>query len=105
MGTHPIFESDFDCLTDRQDGRSLQYFLPDGASAVQVRRYWTCRHHQMGMDGECTPGFLCQLYWPSRCTFPHCHRNECRARVQFNMLKKMFHPCGPPPEKPKWMDM
>merc|ERR1712235_172912 len=47
MGTHPIFESDFDCLTDRQDGRSLQYFLPNGASAVQVRWYWTCRHHQM----------------------------------------------------------
>ena len=31
--------------------------------------------------------------------------NETRARVQFNMLKKMFHPCGPPPQKPKWMDM
>jgi len=24
MGTHPIFESDFDCLTDETVGRGLQ---------------------------------------------------------------------------------
>ncbi|XP_078486071.1 splicing factor 3B subunit 5 [Ciona intestinalis] len=26
--------------------------------------------------------------------------NETKARVRFNMLEKMFQPCGPPPDRP-----
>nr|CAB3266005.1 probable splicing factor 3B subunit 5 [Phallusia mammillata] len=26
--------------------------------------------------------------------------NESKARVRFNLLDKMFQPCGPPPDRP-----
>ena len=26
--------------------------------------------------------------------------NETKARVRFNLMDKMFQPCGPPPERP-----
>ncbi|XP_039255430.1 splicing factor 3B subunit 5-like [Styela clava] len=26
--------------------------------------------------------------------------NETRARVRFNVLERMFQPCGPPPDRP-----
>merc|ERR1711980_9955 len=80
MGTHPIFESDFDCLTENriENGRSLQHFLPNGASPVQVRWYWSCRYNQVGVDGQRSSGLLCQLHWTPRCFVPH---SNCRKRV------------------------
>lgn len=27
--------------------------------------------------------------------------NETKARVRFNLMRKMIQPCGPPPEKPE----
>ena len=29
--------------------------------------------------------------------------NECKARVRFNLMQKMFQPCGPPPKKASWL--
>merc|ERR1712228_1038057 len=31
--------------------------------------------------------------------------NETKARVKFNLMQKMFQPCGPPPKKPAWLDI
>ncbi|XP_065065736.1 splicing factor 3B subunit 5-like [Rhopilema esculentum] len=28
--------------------------------------------------------------------------NEAKARVKFNLQKKMLQPCGRPPERPEW---
>merc|ERR1711976_872219 len=39
MGTHPIFESDFDCLTENSDKK--QYKMPCARSMVQSKTYVT----------------------------------------------------------------
>merc|ERR1712212_606898 len=36
MGTHPIFESDFDCLTDSPDSPTLFFFIHIKKSSVQM---------------------------------------------------------------------
>merc|ERR1712062_721422 len=39
MGTHPIFESDFDCLTDMSDrkyGENIEIFVKKGEESSQV---------------------------------------------------------------------
>merc|ERR1712029_1200430 len=41
MGTHPIFESDFDCLTDRKDLKTL----PPWVSISVTTRVTTRRDH------------------------------------------------------------
>merc|ERR1712071_598506 len=30
--------------------------------------------------------------------------NESKARVKFNLMQKMFQPCGPPPKKAAWLE-
>jgi len=47
MGTHPIFESDFDCLTDR-DMKLLALFMPFYASAHQLMLTFNC----VGLPGQ-----------------------------------------------------
>merc|ERR1711892_326487 len=45
MGTHPIFESDFDCLTENDRGRLLEYSWLDWRRA---RSLGTCRRRLEG---------------------------------------------------------
>merc|ERR1711953_721693 len=77
MGTQPIFESDFDCLTERENcfgnGGPLQYLLADGASPVEVQRDRPRRPDQVGVDGPHSPRQLRQLHRPWRPSFPHCN--------------------------------
>jgi len=39
MGTHPIFESDFDCLTDSQSVVRLSFKLHPPAARDQLLKY------------------------------------------------------------------
>jgi len=110
MGTHPIFESDFDCLTDKvtkarmgdrynifSQMEHLQSKYVGTGHADTTKWEWMVNAHR--------DSYASYIGHPDMLSHIAIAENECRARVQFNMLKKMFHPCGPPPQKPKWMDM
>merc|ERR1712168_1313440 len=107
MGTHPIFESDFDCLTDKfemgdrynifSQMEHLQSKYVGTGHADTTKWEWVVNAHRDTYASYIGHGDLLSHIAITE--------NETRARVQFNMPKKMFHPCGPPPQKPKWMDM
>merc|ERR1712110_542801 len=100
MGTHPIFESDFDCLTDTNREKQMEHLQSKyvGTGHADTTKWeWMVNTHR--------DSYASYIGHPDMLSHIAIAENECRARVQFNMLKKMFHPCGPPPQKPKWMDM
>merc|ERR1712130_668887 len=52
MGTHPIFESDFDCLTGKMRGRKISESTPQRAAQAAT----SALDHQCLLDIDCTIG-------------------------------------------------
>merc|ERR1712183_973086 len=52
MGTHPIFESDFDCLTDEMN-RDRSWYCHQCSTNVDITEQYTCR--------RCDSGFIEEL--------------------------------------------
>ena len=45
-----------------RNGWSVQYFLANGASPVQICGHWARWHHQVGVGCECSQRHLCKVY-------------------------------------------
>merc|ERR1712131_581646 len=66
MGTHPIFESDFDCLTECMVRKYLDHNIPNQYAYLIIGTYGT----KMIMNEENpnkNPVRLAQFYWTAFC--------------------------------------
>lgn len=43
---------------------------------------------------------VCFAGHPDLLSYISIAENETKARVRFNLLERMFQPCGPPPDRP-----
>merc|ERR1712110_547922 len=99
MGTHPIFESDFDCLTGlfRMLSRLVQpvvlktpvrfghYFTP------QTAQYWKIASWIFGGFITCVSVYNCDLRMPTydeRVEFRQWHQDQCKTNWPFTSDKK-----------------
>jgi len=67
MGTHPIFESDFDCLTESVGGEDGEFDYP----ASLVQGISDILEHGEGCYDHCTGMLPDEYYWKSYCMY-HC---------------------------------
>merc|ERR1712235_83791 len=85
MGTHPIFESDFDCLTDKMGDRynifsqmeHLQSKYVGTGHADTTKWEWMVNAHR--------DSYASYIGHPDVLSHIAIAENECRARVQFNV--------------------
>merc|ERR1739838_649673 len=105
MGTHPIFESDFDCLTEKVKTKKmgdrynifsqmehLQSKYVGTGHADTTRWEWLTNQHR--------DTFASLIGHHHVLSLVAIVENESKSRVRFNLLEKMFQPCGPPPQRP-----
>merc|ERR1712168_1438988 len=79
MGTHPIFESDFDCLTD--------YYMP---FKVKIKEWRTVAswHWQTGDEAHCG---ICRNYFDAICAIGDCNRSGDSCPIIAGECSHMFH--------------